>query len=77
LLARAHANLAIDAQAFGHISAHAEHLHGLAVLDDDSDQRFKPALFALRQSRQTILQATWLLCLQTFADRRENTCRVL
>ena len=37
LLARTHTNLAIDAQAFGHIATHAEKLHRRAVLHDDGD----------------------------------------
>src|SRR4029453_2361407 len=72
LLARTHANLAIDAQAFGHISTEAEHLHSRAVLDDDGDQRFEPALLVLCSPRQAILQAARLVRLQALADRGEN-----
>ena len=77
LLARTHADLAIDAQAFGHISTQAEHLHSRAVLDDDGDQRFEPTLLAPRSTRQAVLQAARLARLQALADRGENACRVL
>src|SRR5262249_19690738 len=47
LLARTHTNLAIDAQAFGDVAAQAEQLHRHAVLHDDGDRGFEPALLAL------------------------------
>src|SRR5262249_22485754 len=77
LRARTHATLAIDAQAFGDVAAQAEQLHRHAVLHDDGDRGFEPALLALRSPRQAVLEATWLVRLQGFADRREDTCGVL
>src|SRR6202022_3967701 len=35
LLARTHAHFPIDVQAFGHLTAHAEHLHRGAIFDED------------------------------------------
>src|SRR5262249_29552235 len=77
LLARAYANLAIDAQPLGDVSAHAEHLHDRAVLDHDGHACFEPALLALGSSRQAVFEATRLARLQALGAGAEHTCRML
>ena len=77
LLARANANLAVDAQPFGDVAAHAEHLHRGAVLDDDRDERLEPALIAVRASGQTVFETARLVGLQGFVDRGKDAGGIL
>ena len=48
------ADLAVDAQAFGDVSAHAEHLYRRAILQDHRDQRFEPALLDIARREVAI-----------------------
>src|SRR5262249_60437060 len=72
-----HPTSGVHAKPLGDAGAQAEQLHRPAVLHDDGDRGFEPALLALRSPRQAVLEATWLVRLQGFADRREDTCGVL
>jgi hypothetical protein len=77
LLARTHADLAIDPQSLGHVPAQAEHLHGRAVLDDDGRRDLEPAFLASRRRGQAIFEAAWRERAHAFLDRRNDARLVL